>query len=58
MTNRREAVSLPVNVMVMDGVPSNEGLAKLGVARIGYGPMRAPQQEAKKVLSKATTTKA
>jgi 2-methylisocitrate lyase-like PEP mutase family enzyme len=52
-----EAVKLPVNVMVMDGVPSNERLAKLGVARISYGPipyvsaMRALQQEAKKVLS-------
>jgi 2-methylisocitrate lyase-like PEP mutase family enzyme len=52
-----EAVSLPVNVMVMDGVPSKERLAKLGVARVSYGPipyvnaMRALQQEAKKVLS-------
>ena len=52
-----EAVSLPVNVMVMDGAPSNERLAKLGVARISYGPipyvsaMRALEQEAKKVLS-------
>ena len=52
-----EAVTLPVNVMVMDGVPSNERLAKLGVARISYGPipyvsaMRALEQEAKKVLS-------
>ena len=52
-----EAVTLPVTVMAMDGVPSNERLAKLGVARISYGPipyvsaMRALQQEAKKVLS-------
>ena len=52
-----EAVSLPVNVMVMDGVPSNERLVKLGVARISYGPipyvsaMRALQQEAKNVFS-------
>jgi 2-methylisocitrate lyase-like PEP mutase family enzyme len=52
-----EAVSLPVNVMVMDGAPSNERLARLGVARISYGPipyvsaMRALQQEAKKVHS-------
>src|SRR5262249_693323 len=59
-----EAVSLPVNVMVMDGVPSNERLAKLGVARISYRPipyvsaMREVQQEAKKALSSATTTKA
>ena len=52
-----EAVTLPVNVMVMDGVPSNERLAKLGVARISYGPipyisvMSVLQQEAKKVFS-------
>jgi 2-methylisocitrate lyase-like PEP mutase family enzyme len=52
-----EAVALPVNVMVMNGVPSNERLSKLGVARISYGPipyisaMRVLQQEAKKVLS-------
>jgi 2-methylisocitrate lyase-like PEP mutase family enzyme len=31
-----EAVTLPVNIMVMDGVPSNERLAKLNVARIRY----------------------
>ena len=43
--------------MVMEGVPSKERLAKLGVARISYGPipyvsaMRALQQEAKKVFS-------
>lgn len=52
-----EAVMLPLNVMVMDGVPSNERLAKLGVARISYGPIpyisarRAIQQKAKKVLA-------
>ena len=52
-----EAVTLPVNVMVMDGMPSNERLSKLGVARISYGPipyvraMNVLQQEAKKVLS-------
>jgi 2-methylisocitrate lyase-like PEP mutase family enzyme len=52
-----EAVTLPVNVMVMDGVPSNERLSKLGVARISYGPipyitaMNVLQQEAKRVLS-------
>jgi 2-methylisocitrate lyase-like PEP mutase family enzyme len=52
-----EAVTLPVNVMVMDGVPPNERLSKLGVARISYGPipyigaMSVLQQEAKKVLS-------
>ena len=52
-----EAVTLAVNVMVMDGVPSNERLAKLGVARISYGPipyvsaMSVLKQEAKKVFS-------
>ena len=52
-----EGVTLPVNVMVMDGVPSNDRLSKLGVSRISYGPipyinaMSALQQEAKKVLS-------
>src|SRR6266849_9043484 len=52
-----EAVTLPVNVMVMDGVPSNERLAKLGVARISYGPipyvsaMKALKEDALKVLS-------
>jgi len=34
-----EAVTLPVNVMVMDGVPSNGRLSELGVARISYGPI-------------------
>ena len=52
-----QGVTLPVNVMVMDGVPSNDRLSKLGVSRISYGPipyinaMSALQQEAKKVLS-------
>jgi 2-methylisocitrate lyase-like PEP mutase family enzyme len=51
-----EVVTLPVNVMVMDGVPSNDRLAELGVARISYGPipyiraMGALQEEAKKIL--------
>jgi 2-methylisocitrate lyase-like PEP mutase family enzyme len=50
-------VALPVNVMVMDGVPSNDQLTELGVSRINYGPIpyiRAKgvlQQDAKKVLS-------
>jgi 2-methylisocitrate lyase-like PEP mutase family enzyme len=50
-------VALPLNVMVMDGVSSNEQLSGLGVARISYGPipyiraMRALQQEAKTILS-------
>jgi 2-methylisocitrate lyase-like PEP mutase family enzyme len=52
-----EAVSLPVNVMVMDGVPSNARLSELGVARISYGPipyiraMKALGQEAKTTMN-------
>jgi 2-methylisocitrate lyase-like PEP mutase family enzyme len=34
-----EGAALPVNVMVMGGVPSNARLAELGVARISYGPV-------------------
>jgi 2-methylisocitrate lyase-like PEP mutase family enzyme len=34
-----EEATLPVNVMVMEGVPSNDKLAKLGVARVSYGPI-------------------
>src|SRR5712671_5769257 len=54
-----EGVSLPVNVMVMDGVPSNARLSELGVARISYGPipyiraMKALGQEAKTTLNEA-----
>jgi 2-methylisocitrate lyase-like PEP mutase family enzyme len=32
-------VSLPVNVMQTDGLPANERLAQLDVARISYGPI-------------------
>jgi 2-methylisocitrate lyase-like PEP mutase family enzyme len=52
-----EGVALPINIMVMDGVPSDDRLSKLGVARISYGPipyiqaMSALQQEAKTVFS-------
>jgi 2-methylisocitrate lyase-like PEP mutase family enzyme len=52
-----DSVALPINVMVMDGVPSADRLAQLGVSRISYGPipyihaMGALQKEAKKVLS-------
>lgn len=48
--------SLPVNVMVMDGLPSNARLAKLGVGRISYGPIPYIQimskltEQARKVL--------
>src|SRR5216683_195209 len=54
-----EAVTLPVNVMVMDGVPSNGRLSELGVARISYGPipyiraMKALGQEAKTTMNDA-----
>jgi 2-methylisocitrate lyase-like PEP mutase family enzyme len=58
-----DGVMLPVNVMVMEGVPSPHRLSQLGVARISYGPipyfqaMGALQKEAKKVLYNATTVK-
>lgn len=50
-----EGSTLPVNVMVMDGVPTNERLIEIGVARISYGPipyinaMTALGQEAAKL---------
>jgi 2-methylisocitrate lyase-like PEP mutase family enzyme len=34
-----EDTTLPVNVMVMDGAPSNAALAAIGVSRISYGPI-------------------
>jgi 2-methylisocitrate lyase-like PEP mutase family enzyme len=52
-----EGATLPVNVMVMEGVPSNDKLAKLGVARVSYGPipyietMEALQKKASKLFS-------
>jgi 2-methylisocitrate lyase-like PEP mutase family enzyme len=52
-----EGTPLPVNVMVMDGVPANDELAKRGVARISYGAlpyiraMSDLQQEARRALS-------
>ena len=52
-----EGVSLPVNIMLVDGVPSNGRLSQLGVARISYGAtpfidaMDALERDAKKVLS-------
>ncbi len=52
-----DGVTLPVNVMIMDGVPSNDQLTKLGVSRISYGPiphirvMDALKQQARKVHS-------
>ena len=58
-----EAVTLPVNVMVMDGVPSNRRLSELGVARISYGPipyvraMIGLRQEATAPLNEAVTAR-
>lgn len=52
-----EGVSLPVNIMVADSVSPNDRLAKLGVARISYGPipyiaaMDALEKAARAVLS-------
>jgi 2-methylisocitrate lyase-like PEP mutase family enzyme len=34
-----DGATLPVNVMVADGVPANDRLAQIGVARISYGPI-------------------
>lgn len=54
-------VSLPVNVMVMEGVPSNARLAELGVARTSYGPipyvraMKILEQEARTALNAAAS---
>src|SRR5262249_33666709 len=45
-----EGVSLPVNVMVMEGVPSDKRLSELGVARISYGPI--PYIDAMEALKK------
>ena len=42
--------ALPVNLMVMEGVPSNDKLAKLGVARVSYGPI--PYVEAMGLVQK------
>ena len=34
-----EGATLPVNVMILDGVPAHDRLAELGVARISYGAL-------------------
>ena len=49
-----EGVALPVNVMVMDGVPPNSRLAELGVSRISYGPI--PYVRAMETLAQETVT--
>lgn len=47
---------LPVNVMIMEGLPSVARLAKLGVARVSYGPipfietMEALEKKARKLF--------
>jgi 2-methylisocitrate lyase-like PEP mutase family enzyme len=52
-----ENVTLPVNVMYMEGAPSNARLAKFGVSRVSYGAepysraMEAVVKDATKVLS-------
>jgi len=47
-----ESSVLPVNIMVMAGVPSTKKLGDLGVARVSYGPI--PYIEAMDNLKKAT----
>jgi 2-methylisocitrate lyase-like PEP mutase family enzyme len=34
-----DGTALPVNVMIMEGVPSTKRLTEIGVARISYGPI-------------------
>ena len=46
-----EGSPLPVNVMVMDGVPANDRLAELGTSRISYGAL--PYQQAMETLQQA-----
>ncbi len=44
-----EATSLPVNVMMMPGVPSISALADLGVTRVSFGP--GPYRQAVKAIA-------
>jgi len=48
-----ESAPLPVNVMVMDGLPDHERLASIGVSRISYGPI--PYIEAMKGVQEQAT---
>lgn len=50
-----EAVSLPVNIMMMGGVPAPKQLAELGVSRISYGgmPYRVAMDALKEAAMKA-----
>jgi len=49
-----EAAPLPVNVMVMEGVPDNQRLAAIGVSRISYGA--TPYIEAIRALQERAVT--
>jgi 2-methylisocitrate lyase-like PEP mutase family enzyme len=49
-----ESAPLPVNVMVMDGVPDNQRLAAIGVSRISYGA--TPYIEVIRALRERTVT--
>src|ERR1700733_9265491 len=49
-----EETELPVDIMVMEGVASNDKLAKLGVARVSYGPI--PYIETMEALQKKAAT--
>lgn len=49
-----ESAPLPINVMVMDGVPDNQRLAAIGVSRISYGA--TPYIEVIRALRERTVT--
>jgi 2-methylisocitrate lyase-like PEP mutase family enzyme len=49
-----DGVTLPVNIMVMDGVPANRRLSELGIARISYGPI--PYIRAMKAIGQEAST--
>jgi len=46
-----EKSPIPVNVMVMKGIPDNKRLAEIGVSRISYGPI--PYADAMEALKKS-----
>lgn len=56
-----EQVSLPINIMMAEGMPNRAALATLGVARISYGPapyrqmMAALQAAAQRALGSAVS---
>jgi len=57
-----DGVSLPVNVMYVEGLPANDRLARLGVARVSYGKvpyeraMEAVQRDAERILTHRVVT--